>query len=280
MNSVRNFEGTYEAQAPISHGSDEDFGMEIRLRTLELTVRQDGDVYHEPVPVISGNSLRGQLRDLLAADFLERLSDDDGPVQVRDKLSNALYAGGSLERTAGAGKLNRRLIHNIRDNIPPLSLLGTAIEDQMIEGRVDVGQLLPVAMETNSFTGRDAEKSYSEFTDMTFYTRQDDRVGGRQGDEDTQQMKYEVQVLIPGTRFHHDLTLRSGHTDLEAACLGHAFELFAERPVLGGMSSRGHGKVDFEYDDGLPDGEPYREWIADNRDEIRHFVVELNEQVA
>jgi len=229
--------------------------------------------------VISGNSLRGQLRDLLAQDFLDRLSEDDDPLEVSDTLSNALYAGGSLERTAGAGKLNRRLIHDIRDHIPPLSLLGTAIEDQMIEGRVDVGQLLPVAMETNGFTGRDAEKSIFEFVDTTFYTRQDDRVGGRQEDEDAQQMKYDVQVLVPGTRLHHDLTLRSGHSDMDAACLGHAFDLFAERPVLGGMASRGHGTVDFEYDDALPDGEVYREWVADNRDDLRAFVADLDERV-
>lgn len=278
MNSVRNLTGTYEAQAPISHGSDEDFGMEIRLRTLEMTVRENGDVYHESIPVISGNSLRGQLRDLLAKDFLDRLSGEGDVLEISDTLSNALYAGGSLERTAGAGKLNRRMIHNIRDHIPPLSLLGTAIEDQMIEGRVDVGQLLPIATETESYTGREAEKSVFEFVDKTFYTRQDDREGGRQEDEDAQQMKYDVQVLVPGTRLHHDLTLRSGHTDLEAACLGHAIELFAERPRLGGMASRGHGTVDFEYDD-LPDAEPYREWIAENRNDVRDFIEDLDEQV-
>jgi len=279
MTHVRHITGTYEAQAPISHGSDEDFGMEIRLRTLEFTVRENGDVYHEDIPVISGNSLRGQLRDLLARDFLDRLSDDDAPLEISDTLSNALYAGGSLERTAGAGKLNRRLIHGIREHIPPLSLLGTAIEDQMIEGRVDVGQLLPIAAETQSYTDREAEESVFEFVARTFYTRQDDREGGRQEGEDAQQMKYDVQVLVPGTRLHHDLTLRSGHTDLEGACLGHAFELFGERPRLGGMASRGHGAVSFEYDD-LPDGAPYREWLADNRDDVRAFVADLDERVA
>jgi hypothetical protein len=279
MNQVQSFTGTYEAQAPISHGSDEDFGMEIRLRTLELTVRENGDVYHEAVPVVSGNSLRGQLRDLLAADFLDRLSEDGDPLEVSDTLSIALYAGGALERTAGPGKLNRRLIHDIRDNILPLSLLGTAISDQLIEGRIDIGQLLPIASETNGYTGRDADKSVFEFVDETFYTRQDDRVGGRQGDEDAQQMKFNVQVLVPGTRLHHDLTLRSGHTDLDAACLGHAFDLFGERPVIGGMAARGHGTVEFEYDGDLPDGEPYREWIADNRADLREFVKDLDERV-
>lgn len=279
MNTVRDISGTYEAQAPISHGSDQDFGMEIRLRTLEMAVRNGGDVYHEDVPVISGNSLRGQFRDLLAEDFLDRISPDDDPVQVSDTLSAALYSGGSLERTAGAGKLNRRMIHNIRDHIPPLSLLGTAIEDQMIEGRLDVGQLLPVAVETQSFTGRDADHSVFEYVDKTFYTRQDDRVGGKQDDEDAQQMKYDVQVFIPGTRFHHDLTLRSGHTELEAACLGHALDLFEDRARVGGMASRGLGTVEFEYDD-RPDGDAYREWLTDNQADIREFVTDLDAQVS
>lgn len=278
MNTVKDITGTYEAQAPISHGSDEDFGMEIRLRTLEMAVRNNGDVYHEDVPVISGNSLRGQFRDLLAEDFLDRISPDGDPVQVSDTLSAALYSGGSLERTAGAGKLNRRMIHNIRDHIPPLSLLGTAIEDQMIEGRLDVGQLLPVAVETQSFTGRGSDQSVFEYVDKTFYTRQDDRVGGKQDGEDAQQMKYDVQVFIPGTRFHHDLTLRSGHTEIEAACLGHALDLFEDRARVGGMTSRGLGKVEFEYDN-RPDGEPYREWLDENQDDVREFVEELDEQV-
>jgi len=53
------FTGTYEAQSPIAHGSDEDFGMEQRLRTLEILVRDDGEQYHEDIPIISGNALRG-----------------------------------------------------------------------------------------------------------------------------------------------------------------------------------------------------------------------------
>jgi CRISPR/Cas system CSM-associated protein Csm3 (group 7 of RAMP superfamily) len=92
-------------------------------------------------------------------------------------------------------------------------------------------------------------------------------------------MKYDIEVLVPGTELHHDLTLRTGHTDIEAACLGHAFELFNERPVLGGMASRGLGKVDFEYDE-LPSGEPYREWVDENREGILGFIENLEDRVA
>jgi len=275
--TVERFTGTYEAQTPISHGSDEDFGMEQRLRTIEMTVRENGDLYHEDIPVISGNSLRGQLRDLLAEDFLNRLSEDDDPLEVGDTLSNAFWAGGSLERTAGPGKLNRRMLRGIREHVPPLSLLGTAISDQMIEGRLNMGMLTPIATETESYTGRESEHSVFEFVDETFYTRMDDRLGGRQGDEDTQQMKYTVQILTPGTRFDHWMALE-GASEVERASLGHAMDLFAASPHVGGQKAVGHGEVDFEYDDPLPDAQPYLDFVADNRDEIREFVEDLDEQ--
>lgn len=280
MNPVQNITGTYEAQAPISHGSDKDFGKETRFRTQEMAVRDNGDVHYEDIPVVSGNSLRGQLRDLLAQDFLDRLSEDGDTLEISDTLSHSFYSGGSLERTAGPSKLNRKMLHGLREYIPPLSLFGTAIGDQIPEGRVDIGQLLPVGSETNSYTGRDAAESVFELREKTFYTRKDDRIGGRQEGEDAQQMKFEVQILIPGTRLHHDLTLRSGHSDRTAACLGHAFDLFSERPRIGGMASRGHGKVEFDYGGDLPDGEPYRQWVADNRDEIREFVEDLDDRVS
>ena len=273
--TVERFTGTYEAETPISHGSDEDFGMEQRLRTIEMAVRENGDLYHEDIPVISGNSLRGQLRDLLAEDFLDRISTDDDQFEVGDTLSNAFWAGGSLERTAGPGKLNRRMLQGIREHIPPLSLLGTAISDQMVEGRLNMGMLTPIATETESYTGRESDHSVFEFVDETFYTRMDDRLGGRQEDEDTQQMKYTVQILTPGTRFDHWMALE-GATAVERACLGHAMNLFDESPHVGGQKAVGHGRVSFEYDDDLPDANPYVEFVEDNRTEIREFVEDLD----
>lgn len=275
--TVERFTGTYEAQTPISHGSDEDFGMEQRFRTIEMAVREDGDLFHEDIPVISGNSLRGQLRDLLAKDFLDAISTEDDPVEVGDTLSNALWAGGSLERTSGPGKLNRRMLKNIREYIPPLSLLGTAISDQMVESRLNMGMLTPIASETESFTGRESPHSVFEFVDETFYTRMDDRVGGRQEDEDAQQMRYKVQILTPGTRFDHWMSLE-GADDVERACLGRAFDLFAESPHVGGQKSVGHGRVDFTYEDDLPDATPYLDFLEDNRTDIREFVHDLDEK--
>jgi len=275
--TVERFSGTYEAQAPISHGSDEDFGMEQRLRTIEMAVRENGDLYHEDIPVISGNSLRGQLRDLLAKDFLTRISDDEDPVELGDTLSNTFWSGGDRQKSAGPGKVNRRMLNGIREHIPTLSLLGGALADQIFSGRLNMGMLTPIATETESYTGRESDHSVFEFVDETFYTRMDDRVGGRQGDEGKQQMKYTVQILTPGTRFDHWMALE-GASEVERACLGHAMDLFEASPHVGGQKAVGHGEVAFEYDDPLPDAQPYLDFVDDNREEIREFVEELDEK--
>ncbi len=249
--------------------------MEQRLRTLEMQVRDGDEVYSEEVPVISGNSLRGQLRDLLAKDLLDRLD-----VEVHDKLLYALYAGGSLERGTGGRKIKRSLIEDVREKIPMLSLLGTALGSQMIEGKLNMGMLIPIAEETEQYTGVESENSVFEFVDDTFYTRSDDIEGSTDRDEgeQAQQMKFDVQVFTPGTRFKHDMTLEHA-TEIEEACLFHAFELFRRSPHVGGMKSVGHGKVEFEYDDGLGDPSPYVEFLEENKEEIEEFLEQLDEKL-
>lgn len=280
--SVERFEGRYEAKQPVSHGADTSTGIVQRLRTQKVDVVDPatGERYTEDVPVISGNSLRGQLRDLLATDFLERISPDDGPLELQDLLFNTFYSGGTLQREAGPSKIKRRMIENIREHIPMLSLLGSAAGSQLFDGRLDMGQLWPVCMETRHLTGVESDRPvYGAFVDSTFYTRSDDREGGRQGDEAVQQMRYRVHVLVPGTPFHHVMALR-GASEIERSCLGHAFDLFDRQPTIGGMSARGHGLVEFDYSGDLPDPEPYREYVDDNRDEIRAFVEDLDETIA
>ena len=272
---IEKFYGTYEAKAPISHGSDEDFGMEQRLRTLEMAVRTEDGVEHEEIPVISGNGLRGYLRDLLAEDFFKTID-----VEVHDILSNAFYSGGTLERGSGKPKIRRKLINNVRENLPMISLLGTALGSQMIKGKLDMGMLIPIAEETENFTGIESNKSVFEFVDETFYTRKDDREGeiDRDEDEQAQQMKYNVQVLTPGTRFYHWMTVEEA-TDIELACLGRAFELFNKRPFIGGMKRVGHGKVEYNYDEGLPDSEPYKEFLENNKEDIKEFIEDLDDKL-
>jgi hypothetical protein len=275
MTGIKQFNGIYTAKSPISHGSDEDFGMEQRLRTLEMEVEQDGERFHEEIPVISGNGLRGQLRDLLARDLLDRLD-----IEVHDKLLYALYAGGSLEKGTGGRKIKRSLIEDVRENLPMLSLLGTALGSQTIEGKLNMGMLTPIASETKNYTGIEAEKSVFNYVDDTFYTRSDDIEGytDRDSDEQAQQMKFNIQVFTPGTRFHHRMTLRHCN-EVEEACLYHAFDLFMQNPHIGGMQSKGHGRVNFQYETEFGSNDPYVEFIEENKEQIIEFLETLDEEL-
>ena len=289
--TVESFHGTFEAESLISHGADTNTGITQRFRTERFDVADPatGEHYSEDVPIISGNSLRGQLRDLLAQDFLNALSDpdadddaddtgDEETFEVSDTLSNALYSGGLLTASsAGPSHIRRRDVENIRESIPMLSVLGSGLT---ISGRLDMGRLQPICMETNHYTGRDEERSvYEAFVGDTFYTRSDDRDGDREEDEAATQMRYRTHVLTPGTRFDHEFALR-GASDLERACIGRAFELFARRPTLGSMARVGHGLVSFEYDDELPDPAPYTTWLENNRADIAESVREIDEKVS
>lgn len=280
--SVEWFKGRYEATSQIAHGADTGGGITQRFRMAQVDVTDPvtGEQYNEDVPYISGNSLRGYLRDLLAEDYLRLLEGPgDEPIELSDTLFNTLWSGGTLERGTGPGKLRRRLIEDIREHIPLLSLLGSAAGTEIWEGRWKTGHLWPVCLETRGLTGIDAERSvFGSYLDVEFNTRTDDREGGREEGDAVSQMRFRVHVLQAGTPFAHRMALK-GATEIERACLGRAMELFSTQPFIGGMSARGYGEVAFEYDH-LPDAEPYVEYVRDNRDELREFVLELDDRLS
>jgi hypothetical protein len=220
--------------------------------------------------------MRGILRDLLAHDLLDRLD-----IEVNDKLLYALYSGGNLQKGAGGRKIKRSIIKEIREKLPMISLLGTAAGTQTIESKLNIGHFVPIASETEFRTGRESEKSVFNYLDDTFYTRKDDIEGStdREDGEQAQQMKFDVQVFIPGTRFHHWMTLEHAN-EVEEACLYHAFEIFSQSPHIGGMKSKGHGRVNFEYEDGgLGDNQPYIDFIEENKEDIKQFLEKLDDQL-
>jgi len=281
--SVEWFKGRYRAESQIAHGADTGGGITQRFRTTQVDVTdpETGEQYSDDVPYISGNSFRGYLRDLLAEDYLRLLApgEDDAPIELSDALFNTLWSGGTLERGTGPGKLRRSMIEDVREHIPMLSLLGAACGTEIWEGRLKAGQIWPVCLETRDLTGIDATRSvYGNYYGVEFNTRTDDREGSREEGDAVSQMRFRVHVLIAQTPFAHRIGLK-GAGEIERACLGRAMELFAAQPHLGGMSARGYGEVSFEYDH-LPDANPYVEYVRDNRDELREFVAELDEDLS
>lgn len=286
--SYEQFTLTYEALSPISHGGDSPGGNENPLNKIKVTVEEDGESFKEDVPIISGNSVRGILRDRVAYDYLDQLD-----VQVGDALAYALYSGGYLDR--GGGKIDRRLREQVRENIPMLSVFGTALQSEAMRSKLDTGIVFPIASETENYTGIPSDESVAEYQDTISYTRLDDlkEAGSPEirdtlkedavqtaEDADRAQMKRNrFRVLAPGTPFKQDLTLRHA-TDVERGVVGRAFDLFEENPVFGARSAVGHGRVAFEFEEDRPDATPYLEYLEDNRDDLREYVTELDAQLS
>lgn len=276
------FEGTVTALTSISHIGDT-FGINAKLRR-EKIVQPDGAV--EEVPIISGNSIRGILRDKGMLHMLRTLgygvNEESGEVAG---LSLAafyfLFSGGALEKTGSRG-LDIDEARRWREAIPLVALFGGAMGNQIMPGKLKVGKMIPICQETAEIL---PERLYDnglvsiwDLCQEEAYTRRDDEknenlrqliapdVRGllesaaadkrkKTGtDEDKvdetgqkQQMRYFVETLAAGTRFYWELTL-DDVTDLEFEAFAVTLAEFGRAPYIGGKSGVGHGKVAINFD--------------------------------
>lgn len=265
MFSTEHYAGILTALSPIHQGGDEKTGNTSTIKRLAYIV----DGKKTMVPVISGNSIRGQLRRLVMADMLERI----GHRSKNLKIYNVLFSGGTLESTeSDSGYLNLELRQRLRETIPPLSLLGTAIGNQMFEGKIKVGIAVPICTELSEYVaGFTPERTMYDLVDTDFSTRRDDLHGER-----AIQMKVDWEVVVPGTQFAHRFSLIDV-TDLERSAFGHIMALWQDRPYLGGKSGVGYGKVKIEYP-GIPDPTVYRQWIGENGQKIVDELTALEDE--
>ncbi len=280
-------EGVMTALSSISHIGDT-HGINAKLRR-EKIVQVDGSI--EEVPVISGNSLRGILRDRGMLHMLRCLgygvNEETGEVRG---LSLAafyfLFSGGALESAGGQRGLDIDEARKWRETIPLVSLFGGAMGNQIMPGKLKVEKALPICRETAHlipprFLGGKAQESIWEMTQEESYTRRDD--------EKNEPLR---QLLTPETRLlleekaagkrekaksgdnqdvdigqHQQMryfveTLAAGTqlfwgltlddvSDLELEAACACLSEFSRLPYIGGKSGVGHGKVAIHFDQWL-----------------------------
>lgn len=237
------------------------------------------------LPVITGNSIRGQIRDAGAAELLDRLG-----VQVDKEIFHVLFSGGNVSATmqddVGRAK-------SIREHFPLISVLGGALGTMIMAGKLICGFAYPVCAETNAMLDERETISWRELIDEIEFTRTDDakndKLSGYVEDMEaetsgkaSQQMRYAVQYMAPGTHFRQSLTLLPGTTDVETGALLCAVaHWWGNSPRLGGMSGKGFGLFDarLSLDDAemmtVKDG---RLWTADEAcEKIERYRAASNE---
>lgn len=260
-------EGIVTALSSISHNGGERNGTITQLRR-EKFVQPNGKV--AKVPVISGNAIRGILRDRGMYSMLNELGygvEGDGSVKgLSLQAFYFLFSGGALTSTGTEG-INIETFREMREAIPLIGLFGGAVGNVIMPGKMKIGKLIPICSETahlipNRFIS-DEPSTIWDFCQTEMYTRRDDEKNDRvrmliskpaieaQGYEAKktapQQMKYEVETLAAGTKFFWRITLEDV-SDVEFEAFLATMLFFSKSPNIGGKGAVGHGEISIHLD--------------------------------
>lgn len=229
----------YRMTAPVSHiGETASTGAYFNM------IRYGSD----RLPVITGNSIRGQIRDAGATELLNRIG-----CMVDKETFHVLFSGGNV---SGAMKDDVGRAKAVREAFPLISVLGGALGTMIMAGKLICGFAYPVCKEARDLIGWESDRSWRELIDEIEFTRTDDakndKLAARITDvmaETTgtasQQMRYAVQYMAAGTQFVQKMQLLPGTTALEIGALLCAIRKWWEdAPRLGGMSGKGFGLFD------------------------------------
>ena len=279
MKTVK-YHGVLTARTPIHHGGPEVYRTIKPILTLPTLIDDEKGMRIEDVPYIHGDAIRGYLRRLIMQDFLDQL---DYTLKSA-KVYHFFFTGGFLEANAKSSSLiDVKLKSAIRKYIPPASLFGSALGNQMLQGKLKVDHAEPICKELSwqqkHYCDIEGPSSYS-LKARDFGTRLDslrEYKEEREDGEQATQMKYEFEVIVKGAKFYHEFTL-TDPDPVEESCFIRALNLWSERPYLGGKSSSGYGKLDMRYDYNPDDETTYLNYLQEKADHITRFIDELQAQ--
>lgn len=208
------------------------------------------------LPIITGNSVRGILRDYGAIYLLDIMQS-----KVDKEIFNILFSGGNLNGTL---KNDVAKAKAVRENIPFISLFGGGLGDMIMSGKIFVGNLYPLTEETYEMLGEEyTDISWRNLIDEMSFTRTDDGKNDTLTEymidptEETKakastQMRFTVQYMAVGTEFVQDIHIMDNATDLEKGAFFTAVKKWWDTlPRLGGMSAKGFGMFDAVSDFGI-----------------------------
>lgn len=305
-------EGIVTALSSISHNGGERNGTVTQLRR-EKFVQTNGKV--AKVPVISGNAIRGILRDKGMFSMLRQLgygvNEETGSVQgLTLNAFYFLFSGGALTST-GDGHLDISHFRSMRETIPLIGLFGGAAGNIIMPGKLKIGKLLPICNETAHLLPErflpETTQTIWEYCQTEMYTRRDDEKNDRvrmmiaapeQNEVETlpetkksapQQMKYDIETLAAGTQFFWKIILEDV-TDIEFEAFLSTLLEFSKSPNIGGKGGVGHGEISIKLDKWIEIdsrlnlngteldvklGNKYKDHLSKNGPGIREFLAKM-----
>lgn len=256
------FEGLVRATTQLSHNGGEINGNIQAFRRFNV-VQPNGKSVE--VPHISGNSVRGKLRDVAAKHMLDMLGDGDAPLRVDPKTFQLLFSGGTL--TSGNNADDIAQYREMRDNIVLVALFGGAYGNAILSGKMKINPLLPIARETAHIipaefcrlalndSSKEATQLPSIYTylQLEMFTKKENvndvafEAYIQKTDEkvESSQMIYHVETLAAGTPFYWKVILEDVTAE-EFDFFLSVINKFNEMPVVGGKSGTGFGQISLE----------------------------------
>ena len=291
----------YLAEQPIIH-TEETIGNISKLKQMRVIYKGKP----VSVPALSGNSFRGQLRDILADALCSRLSNQGKQLLRFDDndVYTILYSGGALSEKSKAGDL----IYKFSNHLPSMRLMGAAFGNVMLPSKLAMTHIVPCAEETREILQQMYETldecpippmhEWTSARNLFFndgpLTRKDDSkdltrqrfvdLGSQTEDKDPQQMIYYVECIPAGTWLLQQLYSKFPVDLLELGCLFDGLSTFLRQPVLGGRSSAGYGQVKIKLQ-GYVGTEPMRlngdwsETIKDALNVYQNYLTEKREDI-
>ena len=260
--------------SPLAHGADTKSGNATLFRRQDA-LGKNGRIMR--LPIYAGNALRGQLRDIISLHFLKTLEIPKTALW----FFHTIFSGGILEeksdamkqlqkRTGGAaGVFKVEGIREFRDMVPVIGLLGGAIGNRIIPGKIKVADLRPQCVEWGT-----GDKPVAELFDWVFMTRRDDNAENRSADEEHRGMIVTTEVLKPGTVLNGGIDIDDHALDIEIAALGNALNILKNKGYLGGEGRRGFGRVEMEIDREI-DAQPYLDYLSEKREVIVKYLTDI-----
>jgi hypothetical protein len=278
--------GLFEAQSPIIH-TEETIGNVARIKRIKIL--DAGKPVS--VPALSGNSFRGQLRDLIGDHFIEMVRENDNPVTMSPLMYGVIFSGGVLKEKYKELGTHMKALMQV---VPLLRVMGSAFGDRMMPSKISVSHLVPLARETTSYLndtlagfpegGHVLAERLAEYRvnlpaaeELTFeegpLTRKKDeenpvltRNVALVGEAvEQQQMIYHVECIAGGTMMLHRVGSKFPLNEVELGCLLDGLRAFARAPFVGGRGAAGYGRVNFTYHLELAalgkDGEEQSLWL-------------------
>lgn len=254
--------GIVTALSSIAHNGGEKSGLVTHFRRESFILPNAKSV---DIPIISGNSARGAIRDLSAIDILTKANDEK--IKVDDDTFDFLFSGGHLEST-GKDNIDVAKVQGMRKKLPILAVLGGSVGNNIIPGKLRMGKMIPIAKETMHLLPDDLKigdyepQSVFTLTQIEMYVRKDDKKNElykvfrtsqeaakevAESDSKKSQMMYFVETIKAGTKFYWQITLQDP-TDEELGAFLLFLNSYVNEPFsLGGNGRVGHGDIKLDF---------------------------------